>query len=55
MEGLVSYYLIRLGEGSKYIEEARKEGFIAIGWNQITNPTPNVRSMNYELRKEEIT
>ena len=29
------YYLIRVGEGSKYIEEARKEGFVAIGWNEV--------------------
>ena len=49
----MSFYLIRLGEGSQYIEEARKEGFIAIGWNQVTNLAPKVGSMNYELRKEE--
>jgi predicted Mrr-cat superfamily restriction endonuclease len=31
----MEYYLIRIGEGSKYIEEAKKYGFVAIGWNEI--------------------
>lgn len=33
----MSYYLIRIGEGSKYIEEARKANYAAIGWNEIEN------------------
>lgn len=31
----MSIYLIRVGEGSKYIEEARRDGFVAIGWEKI--------------------
>lgn len=31
----MSYYLIRIGEGSKYINEARKGNYAAIGWNEI--------------------
>ncbi|MCB9772259.1 MAG: restriction endonuclease [Candidatus Omnitrophica bacterium] len=31
----MSFYLIRVGEGSKYIDEARKEGFVAIGWEEV--------------------
>ena len=31
----MSYYLIRIGEGSKYIETARKNSFVAIGWNEL--------------------
>ena len=49
----MNYYLIRLGEGSKYIDEARKESFIAIGWNQIPDLTSKLKSKNYELRKED--
>lgn len=30
-----NYYLIRVGEGSKYIDEAHKNGFVAIGWNEV--------------------
>lgn len=33
----MSHYLIRIGEGSKYIEEAKKHNFIAIGWNEVPN------------------
>ncbi|MDD3285591.1 MAG: restriction endonuclease [Patescibacteria group bacterium] len=33
----MSYYLIRMGEGSKYIEEGCTNNFIAIGWNEISN------------------
>lgn len=33
----MSYYLIRIGEGSKYTDEARKGSFIAIGWNEISD------------------
>ena len=33
----MSYYLVRVGEGSKYIEEGRKFGFIAVGWNEVCN------------------
>lgn len=35
----MSYYLIRVGQGSKYIEEARKDGFVAIGWNELPDLT----------------
>jgi restriction system protein len=31
----MSYYLVRVGEGAKYINEAHKGGFIAIGWNEV--------------------
>lgn len=33
----MAYFLLRMGEGSKYIEEARKDGYIAIGWNDVPN------------------
>ncbi len=33
----MSYYLVRIGEGSKYIEEARKDSFIAVGWNEVSD------------------
>lgn len=33
----MSYYLVRIGEGSKYVEEGRKDGFIAVGWNEVPN------------------
>ncbi|NIW46516.1 MAG: hypothetical protein GWN14_16910, partial [candidate division Zixibacteria bacterium] len=31
----MSYYLIRIGEGAKYIIEARAKQFIAIGWGEV--------------------
>lgn len=31
----MSYYLVRVGEGSKYIKEAKKGAYIAIGWNEV--------------------
>lgn len=31
----MSYFLIRVGPGSKYIDEAKKEGFIAVGWDEV--------------------
>ncbi|HEQ97876.1 MAG TPA: hypothetical protein ENO22_00875 [candidate division Zixibacteria bacterium] len=31
----MSYYLIRIGEGAKYIKEARAKQFIAIGWGEV--------------------
>ena len=37
----MSYYLVRTGEGSKYIDIAKKDGFIAIGWNEV----PNIQSL----------
>jgi restriction system protein len=44
-----NYYLVRLGEGGKYIDEARKQGFIAMGWNEI----PDINSLgNLEKIKE---
>jgi predicted Mrr-cat superfamily restriction endonuclease len=36
-----NYYLIRVGEGSKYIDEAHKNGFVAIGWNEV----PDLRKL----------
>jgi hypothetical protein len=33
----MSYYLVRIGEGSKYVEEGRKGGFIGIGYGQVTD------------------
>jgi predicted Mrr-cat superfamily restriction endonuclease len=38
----MAYYLIRVGEGSKYIDEAKRNGFVAIGWNEV----PDLK--NYE-------
>jgi predicted Mrr-cat superfamily restriction endonuclease len=49
----MSYHLIRLGEGSKYVEEARMEGFIAIGWNQIPDLASKVRIKKDERRNQE--
>ncbi|UCH96119.1 MAG: restriction endonuclease [Candidatus Aminicenantes bacterium] len=44
-----NYYLVRLGEGGKYVDEARKQGFIAMGWNEI----PDINSLgNLEKIKE---
>jgi restriction system protein len=33
----MSYFLVRLGEGAKYGEVAKKGGYVAIGWNQLPN------------------
>ena len=33
----MSYYLVRVGEGSKYIKEAKKGSYIAIGWNEVSD------------------
>ncbi len=33
----MSYYLVRVGEGSRYAQEALKDDFIAIGWNELGN------------------
>lgn len=38
----MSYYLVRIGEGSKYVEEGYKGNFIAIGWNEV----PRLNSLN---------
>lgn len=35
----MSYYLVRIGEGSKYVEEGRNGNFIAIGWNEVADLT----------------
>lgn len=32
-----NYYFIRVGEGSKYITQAHKGGFVALGWNEVPN------------------
>lgn len=31
----MSYYMLRIGEGSKYIKEAKRGGFAAIGWSNV--------------------
>lgn len=31
----MSYYLVRVGEGSRYSQEALKNGFVAVGWNEL--------------------
>lgn len=31
----MAFYLVRVGEGAKYISEARKHGYVAIGWNEV--------------------
>lgn len=31
----MAYYLVRIGEGSKYIEEAKRNSFVAVGWNEV--------------------
>lgn len=36
---IMSYYLIRVGEGSKYAQEALQNSFIAIGWNELPDLT----------------
>lgn len=33
----MSYYLIRIGEGSKYTEEGRRNNFVAVGWNEVAD------------------
>jgi len=33
----MAYYLVRVGEGSKYAREAKKGGFIAVGWNKVSD------------------
>lgn len=33
----MSYYLVRVGESSKYIEEAHHDGFVAIGWSEVSD------------------
>ncbi|MFA6306782.1 MAG: restriction endonuclease [Patescibacteria group bacterium] len=35
----MSYYLVRIGEGSKYVEEGYKNNFIAVGWNEVSDLT----------------
>ena len=46
----MSYYLIRVGEGSKYAQEALQDGFIAIGWNDLPDLT-QLRSIE-EIKKK---
>ena len=29
------YWVIRMGEGGRYVEEARKHGYVAIGWKAL--------------------
>jgi len=33
----VAYYLVRIGEGSKYTEDAKRGNFVAVGWNEVPN------------------
>jgi len=37
----MSYYLIRIGEGSKYTDIGRKNNFVAIGWDEV----PDLRTI----------
>ncbi len=47
-----NYYFIRVGEGSKYINEAHKNGFVAIGWNEV----PNIKKLgSLEKIKKTLT
>ena len=46
----MSYYLIRVGEGSKYLAEAIKKGFIAIGWNDTGDLTSYVEFKDLKQR-----
>ena len=46
----MSYYLIRVGEGSKYLAEAIKKGFIAIGWNDTGDLTRYVEFKDLKQR-----
>ena len=32
-----NYFFLRIGEGSKYIDEAYNNGFVAIGWNEVSD------------------
>ena len=43
------YFFIRVGEGSKYIDEAHKNGFVAIGWGEV----PDLRKLgsSEEIKK----
>jgi len=41
----MSYYLVRVGEGGKYIKEAKKGGYIAIGWNEVPDLN-NFKNLN---------
>ena len=45
----MAYYLIRIGEGSKYIEEAKQKGFVAIGWNEVPDLS-QYRNVDDEFR-----
>jgi len=42
----MSYYLVRVGEGSKYIKEAKKGSYIAIGWNELPDLN-NFKNLDY--------
>ena len=33
----MSYYLVRIGEGSKYTEEGRRNNFVAVGWKEVAD------------------
>ncbi len=33
----MAYYLVRVGEGSKYIDEAKRNGFVAIGCDDVSD------------------
>mgnify|MGYP001160579067 CR=1 FL=1 len=49
----MSYYLVRIGEGSKYVEEGRRGNFIAIGWNEIPDlaTVKNIEVLKKALQK----
>lgn len=43
----MAFYLVRVGEGSKYIEQAKAGSYIAIGWNEVPD-------LSHVKRLEEI-
>jgi restriction system protein len=50
----MTYYLVRVGEGSKYINEAKKNNFIAIGWEDLEidlNKINNIEDLKQNLIK----
>ncbi len=48
----MSYYLVRVGEGGKYIREAKRGNYIAIGWNEVPDLSnfSNLEQIKSQLR-----
>lgn len=42
----MAYYLVGVGEGSKYVNEARKNNFIAIGWEDLKIDLDTIRNID---------